>query len=291
MDRPMKSALATRWLPAGTLLLWSTVLLTTHFSGKAAGMLHPMFRPGVITAGIALALIASIIALFPRKDGCCSDLECSHTLSRSTFGRTLSLLVLALPISVTAVISPGSFSAKLVANRGTLTDATSLGKSSRAGASQSPAPDPDASSDPSSASTQTSDALNESPLPDYLKKTADGNVEIEVLDMLYAAQDQMLRKDFENRKIELVAQFMPDSSEAKHPNRFKAVRMFMTCCASDARPVATFVEMDPIPAMPEMTWVRIVGQATFPMENGKRQALIKGLKVEKTKPPEDTMLF
>ena len=287
----MNSSLFTRWLPSGTLLLWSAVLLATHFSGKAAGMLHPMFRPGIPIAGIALALIAAIIATVPRKEGCCSDIECSHTLSRSTAGRVLSLLVLALPISVTAVISPESFSAKLVANRGTLTDASSLGKSPRPGQSSESAASPDATAEGTPAVSQASDALNETPLPDYLKKTADGNVEIEVLDMLYAAQDQMLRKDFENRKIELVAQFMPDSSEAKHPNRFKAVRMFMTCCASDARPVATFVEMDPIPALPEMTWVRIVGQATFPMENGKRQALIKGFKVEKTKPPEDTMLF
>jgi uncharacterized repeat protein (TIGR03943 family) len=287
----MNSALVTRWLPAGTLLLWSSVLLATHFSGKAAGMLHPMFRPGVPVAGFALALIAAAIVFFPRKEGCCSDLECSHTLSRSTVGRILSLLVLALPISVTAVISPESFSAKLVANRGTLTDASSLGKAARTGAKADPAAPSDAATESAAGTPPTSDALNETPLPDYLKKTADGNVEIEVLDMLYAAQDQMLRKDFENRKIELIAQFMPDSSEGKNPNRFKAVRMFMTCCASDARPVATFVEMDPIPALPEMTWVRIVGQATFPMENGKRQALIKGFKVEKTKPPEDTMLF
>jgi uncharacterized repeat protein (TIGR03943 family) len=285
----MNSALATRWLPAGTLLLWSAVLLATHLSGKAASMLHPMFRPGVLAAAVALALIALVVALFPRKEGCCSDLECSHTLSRSTFGRTLSLLVLALPISVTAIISPDSFSAKLVANRGTLTDASSLGKPSRPGTNQEDSSEKSAS--PDASAPVGSDALNESPLPDYLKKTPDGNVEIEVLDMLYAAQDQMLRKDFENRKIELIAQFMPDSSESKHPNRFKAVRMFMTCCASDARPVATFVDMDPIPALPEMTWIRIVGQATFPMENGKRQALIKGFKVEKTKPPEDTMLF
>lgn len=287
----MNSSLFTRWLPSGTLLLWSAVLLATHFSGKAAGMLHPMFRPGIPIAGIALALIAAIIATVPRKEGCCSDIECAHTLSRSTAGRVLSLLVLALPISVTAVISPESFSAKLVANRGTLTDASSLGKSPRPGQGSESAALADAAAEGTPAVSQVSDALNETPLPDYLKKTADGNVEIEVLDMLYAAQDQMLRKDFENRKIELIAQFMPDSSEAKHPNRFKAVRMFMTCCASDARPVATFVEMDPIPGLPEMTWVRIVGQATFPMENGKRQALIKGFKVEKTKPPEDTMLF
>jgi uncharacterized repeat protein (TIGR03943 family) len=287
----MNSTLVTRWLPAGTLLLWSAVLLATHFSGKAAGMLHPMFRLGVPVAGVVLALIAAVIVFFPRKEGCCSDLECSHTLSRSTVGRILSLLVLALPISVAAVISPESFSAKLVANRGTVTDASSLGKGPKSGVEESAASPSDATAEAPPPATTTSDALNETPLPDYLKKTADGNVEIEVLDMLYAAQDQMLRKDFENRKIELIAQFMPDSSESKHPNRFKAVRMFMTCCASDARPVATFVEMDPIPALPEMTWVRIVGQATFPMENGKRQALIKGFKVEKTKPPEDTMLF
>jgi uncharacterized membrane protein YcgQ (UPF0703/DUF1980 family) len=40
-----------------------------------------------------------------------------------------------------------------------------------------------------------------------------------------------------------------------------------------------------------MTWVKVVGTATFPIENGKRTAVIQATSVEETKPPEEAMLF
>jgi uncharacterized membrane protein YcgQ (UPF0703/DUF1980 family) len=129
------------------------------------------------------------------------------------------------------------------------------------------------------------------PLPEYLQKTAEGYVIVEVLDMLYAVQDSQLRKDFEGRTVQLIAQMMPSKGTGGPENRFKAVRMFMTCCAADARPVATLVETNALPELPEMTWVRIVGKATFPIENGKRTAIIQATSVTQTKPPEESMLF
>jgi hypothetical protein len=40
-----------------------------------------------------------------------------------------------------------------------------------------------------------------------------------------------------------------------------------------------------------MTLVKVVGTATFPIENGKRTAVIQATSVEETKPPEEAMLF
>jgi uncharacterized membrane protein YcgQ (UPF0703/DUF1980 family) len=89
----------------------------------------------------------------------------------------------------------------------------------------------------------------------------------------------------------LIGQMMPDTSNNAKGKRFKAVRMFMTCCAADARPIATLVECETLPKIPEMTWVKITGKATFPIENGKRIAVLKAEKVEKTEPPDESMLF
>ena len=112
-----------------------------------------------------------------------------------------------------------------------------------------------------------------------------------MLDLLYAAQDPTLRKDFEGKKVVLIGQLMPDTSKGAGENRFKAVRMFMTCCAADARPVATIVEGAAKPELPEMTWIKITGPATFPIENGRRTAVLKADKVEKTEPPAESMLY
>jgi hypothetical protein len=40
-----------------------------------------------------------------------------------------------------------------------------------------------------------------------------------------------------------------------------------------------------------MTWIKITGTATFPIENGRRISVLKAERVEKTDPPEETMLF
>ena len=75
----------------------------------------------------------------------------------------------------------------------------------------------------------------------------------EVLDLLYAAQDINLRKDFEGKTVQLIGQLMPDTADNAKGSRFKAVRMFMTCCAADARPVAALVESNQAPNIPEMS--------------------------------------
>jgi uncharacterized repeat protein (TIGR03943 family) len=163
-----------------------------------------------------------------------------------------------------------------------------------AGANPSAAPAPGAApaapaslSSPAPAST----AAAPSAPNDYLQRTPDGHIIAEVLDLLYAAQDNTLRKDFEGKTVELIGQMMPDATNNAKGNRFKAVRMFMTCCAADARPVATLVESGSPAAFPEMTWIKITGTATFPIENGRRTAVLKAEKVEKTEPPSETMLY
>jgi uncharacterized membrane protein YcgQ (UPF0703/DUF1980 family) len=84
---------------------------------------------------------------------------------------------------------------------------------------------------------------------------------------------------------------MPDASNNASGKRFKAVRMFMTCCAADARPVATLFEIETKPELPEMTWIKVTGTATFPIENGRRIAVLKAERVEKCEPPAESMLY
>jgi uncharacterized repeat protein (TIGR03943 family) len=307
-----------------TLAVWSAVLLGTYFTGRLTAFLHPSFRPGVMVAGFVLAAIALLIASKPVPPECCADATCTHPLSRSKGGRWLSFLILVLPVSVAAWLSPEHFSKQAFEQRGVVTDATGLGERQAPKATpatskpatpiasattdstpaapvlnQDAAPAPSSpvvtttSTEPTAGTTPTNPATSsEAAIPEYLQKTPEGFVIVEVLDMLYAVQDSQLRKDFEGRTVQLIAQMMPQkAAPGGAENRFKAVRMFMTCCAADARPVATLVETSPLPELPEMTWVRIVGKATFPVENGKRVAIIQATSVQQTKPPEESMLF
>lgn len=314
------TSLFTRWIPSLTLGIWSTVLLGTYFTGRVASFLHPSFRPGVLWAGVGLAALALLFASRPTPPECCADETCTHPLSRTKAGRWTTFLVLVLPVSVAAWLSPEQFSRQAFEQRAEVTDASSLGLRQRTvpSAAQSPTPSTGTSTGevptpaqlPAEAAAKTGDPSGTAPtlaadaspsgaetIPEYLQKTPEGYIVAEVLDLLYAVQDSQLRKDFEGRTVQLIAQMMPAGEKGSVPAdagstvRFKAVRMFMTCCAADARPVSTLVEASVLPDVPEMTWVRIVGKATFPLENGKRIGVLQATSVQQTKPPEEAMLF
>ena len=281
--------LFSRWLPCATLAAWSSVLLYFYFSGRIQAFLHPTFRPYVLIAGLVMAAMALVFLLFPADADCCSSAECGHGLSRYAAGKILTFLILLVPVTAAAMFSPDGFGLSAMLNRGIIDDATGLRPSSAVKDAPLTAPDLPL---PTNNNAAPAPAATPPPAaPDYLTRTPDGRIVAEVLDLLYAAQDNALRKDFENKAVVLVAQLMPDTANNASGKRFKAVRMFMTCCAADARPVATLVESDKPPGLPEMTWIKVTGTATFPIENGRRIAVLKAERVEKSAPPEESMLY
>ena len=280
--------LFSRWLPCVTLSAWSAVLLYFFFSGRIQAFLHPTFRPYVLIAGFVMAAMALIFLLFPADADCCSSAECGHGLSRLALGKILTFLILLLPITAAAMFSPDGFGKEAMLNRGVITDASALRPP---GAAKTPPAAPELPL-PTNDTTTPAPAATQPPVPqDYLQRTPEGRIIAEVLDLLYAAQDNALRKDFEGKAVELTGQLMPDASNNASGKRFKAVRMFMTCCAADARPVATLVESETLPNLPEMTWIKVTGTATFPIENGRRISILKADRVEKSSPPDETMLY
>ena len=304
-------SLFARWLPAATLATWSAVLLYFHFSMRMHAMLAPEFRVYALIAAVVLGVMALSFVLFKGDATCCSSGECGHGLSRLSTGKLLTFFILLVPIVVAARFNPrDGFSKTFVENRGTATSLEQLGSAMpRATDGKSDfrtpvdltLPSKDGSTPPTTNApvpvvgaavpAAGSQPATEKTTADYLVRTPDGKIVAEVLDLLYAAQDNLLRKDFEGQRVELVGQFMPDSSNNAGANRFKAVRMFMTCCAADARPVATLVEAEKLPAFPEMTWVKITGIPTFPVEKGRRISVLKAEKIEKAEPPAEAMIY
>jgi uncharacterized repeat protein (TIGR03943 family) len=299
-----------RWLPCATLATWSAILLTFCVSGRMRGFLTPDFRVGAFIAGVVMGLMALVFLLFPADANCCSAAECGHAFFRKSTGKIITFLILLLPITTAAMFSPESYSANVMKVRMEVTDASQLGARRTSGpiqpvdmplptnnpnsnvvAQTTPAPSTQPQA-PAPAPQPQAQASQQPPPPqDYLQRTPDGHIVAEVLDLLYAAQDNALRKDFEGKPVELIGQLMPDATNNASGKRFKAVRMFMTCCAADARPVAVLAESDTKTDLPEMSWIKIVGTATFPVENGRRIAVLKADRVEKCNPPEETMLY
>jgi uncharacterized membrane protein YcgQ (UPF0703/DUF1980 family) len=282
--------LLNRWLPAATLATWSAVLFYYEHSDRMVNMLAPVFQKYALIAAYLLAAMSLIFIFFKADTSCCSSAECGHSLSRRSFGKLLTFAVLLIPITVAARYTPKTgFSAKFVENRGTVTSVEQLGALPKI---TPRAPDltmPGQGEEPGTvvrADGSTPPPEPENPT-DFLTRTPEGYIVAEVLDLLYAAQDKTLQADFEGKKVVLIGQYMPDTLNNPGGNRFKAVRMFMNCCAADAQPVATLVEVDKLPDVKEMEWVKIIGVPTFPVEKGRRISVLKGLTIEKTEAPAE----
>jgi uncharacterized repeat protein (TIGR03943 family) len=292
------SPLFNRWLPGFTLLAWSGVLLAFYFTGRVTSILIPAFQVNVLLAGIAMFAMACFFLFFPAVANCCDDALCGHPLGRRKLGRIVTFLVLLLPIGAAAMFSPNTYSEQAIANKGINTDGSGL---VRPGTMKGPAPSANANdlsepplptadgSQPAQTAAAATPAQNAA--EDYLPKSKDGNIEVQVIDLLYAAQDSSMRTDFDGKAVETIGQLMPDDSHNGSGNRFKLMRMFMWCCAADARPIATLVQSPDKPTAGEMAWVKVVGKVTFPVEGGRTIPVLQATKVVAVDPPSETMLY
>lgn len=288
----MMTKFFSKWLPCATLAAWSAILLFFYFSGRIHALLHPTFRPFTLAAGIVLLLFAGCLAFFPVNLEACVDGDVrGKSFGRKTTGRVLTFLILLAPICAAAAFSTNSYGLSTMLNRGVVSDAQGLsgrGKSTPCVEPPLPSGNGLQSSQPQpqpQSQAQSSSALDEIP------RSKDGNIIVQVVDLLYAAQETSLRTDLKNQTLEMIGQLMPDATNNAGGNRFKLVRMFMVCCAADARPVAVLVESVQKPKGEEMSWIKVVGKVEFPIENGRPVAVFKAGKVLATNPPEETMLY
>lgn len=284
------------------LLAWGTLMLYFYFSGRLTEYLIPAYRPLVAVSGGLMFLIAGCLGfayLFgnrfrlttgPAVDDCPDDFA-SPGRVRTT--QVLAFGLLVVPIWAASGVSKDGFTSAAVLNRGIVSNASSLpGKP--AGAATLPANGSAGAvvEPPLPGATPVDDNASSAPLDasQYLKTTPQGNVIAEVTDLLFAADDDTLRPAFENRSVEVIGQFMP-AKDTPVTNRFQLVRMFMVCCAADARPIAVAVDPNSKVNFADMTWAKIVGKVSFPIENGHRTAVVQAVSAAKCDPPGELMLY
>ena len=300
-----------------TLIGVGAVLLDFFFTGRLDQYLHPQFRPWTLVAGVIFCVVGIVYAAAKTNARCCIDgEECVHQNANSPVRAVVAFSVLFVPLAAGVALSKDSYDQHAVLNRGFVQDITKL--PSRSGSptartqndqviptqalgadmderASEPLPQDTPSSQPgpdAAANGATGQANPAVPSPDdgsaqYLPKAADGNVELEVTDLLYAESEDSLRRMFADKTIEVIGQYLP-GSDAK---QFKLVRMFIVCCAADARPLAVPVEVSGPMTVTEMGWVKVVGKATFTQKGDRSHVVLQADKVESTDPPAEAMLY
>lgn len=253
-------------------MVWGVVFLSFKWTGRIDSYLHPSFHIFTVISGMVLVLLACGL-LFTKPSGAPGETP------RRTRGVVFSACLLTLPLIAAVELSPSQFGVSAVRNRGLVEDIASL-------PSYSPPTDPALPTQDGSKGTDT--AVNAT---DYLSRNEKGQIRAETVDLLYAAAEPTLRGDFENKEIEIIGQFVPARTANSGSDRFNLVRMFVTCCAADARPVSVLVQSKPGTTFPEMTWLRVTGKATFPPEGGRRSALVVADSVEEIGAPSETFVY
>ncbi len=269
------SARLNRLAIPAILLLWGAVILHFCLSGRIVSYLHPSFQWLALAAGIVLTLLAATVFFIPEHH-CCENSCGSH--DHHSLGLA-SIAVLVVPLLATASISQDHFSASTVLNRGVVDHIDDL-------PAFSPALDP--------ALPRHDGTVGEGTMMDpalYLQTNAEGRIVAETVDLMYAATDEIMRADFDAREVEVVGQLVPARTDNPADNRFHLVRLFVMCCAADARPAGIVVETSGPVDFGESSWVKVIGLATFPVENGRHKAVLRADRVVPTEPPRESFIY
>ena len=255
------------------LMLWGVFVLRLGWSGQLSTYLHPALLPYTVAAGVVLSLLSLLVMrgflMLPKvTHDCCHDHGCSgHHQDHGgiRLGPFLfRTILLFLPLGIILSGNGTKFTMVTVQNRGVVDDLANL-PSANVSASASDAPS--------------------------AKNSSAGVMPLQIIDMLYAIQMPSYREEFEGKQVELIGQFAPMTTGNPKGDRFQAIRMFITCCAADAKPVGVTVQYPSRLRIPEMGWVKIVGKPTFPMEGGRRTAVLEATTVEPCAAPAEPFVY
>lgn len=279
--------LIRRAADSSVLIIWGTVLCYFCFSGRIEAYLHPWFHLPTMLSGIFLNLFGVIVFLAGGTAECdCTDPDCVDPPGRKWRFLLPFWSVLIVPLLAAAIASPSQFGATAVLNRGLVHSLEQLPMAgSFAPFVDEPLPTP---------SGLPGEPWGNDPSMDvstYLMKTEDGHILAETIDLLFAAQEDPIRKDFENQPIEIIGQFLPEKPPRGTPGDFQLVRVFIMCCAADGRPIGITVKGQPSGEIPEMGWIRVRGVAKFPVVSGKRVPVIEATTIEETTAPRQPFLY
>jgi uncharacterized repeat protein (TIGR03943 family) len=268
------SQIPSRYAASGILIVWSAILFYFWASDRIASYLHPSFHIPVIATAIVLGILAIILVFAPAPE----SYGCDSRRKGPFAGGPVALAILVIPVLAAVKTSQSSFGATAVLNRGIIQDIGSL-------AGYQPPMEPLLPGE----STVGEGTMMDPSL--YLRKDADGRILAETVDLMYAASDETMRSDFDGHQVEVVGQILPARTDNPSGDRFHLVRMFIMCCAADARPAGINIEKTGGTEFPEMSWVKVRGRATFPVENGRHSALVVAESIEETEPPRESFIY
>ncbi|HPA19419.1 MAG TPA: TIGR03943 family protein [Verrucomicrobiae bacterium] len=283
-----------------TLVCWGAVFLAYFARGDLVVFVAPFFRPLIAAAGAVLAAIGFGLCLLPRGVPCCHpgddgghDLGdqhdgCQHHGHSHGEGLTLALIVrtvaLMLPLVLLFSVRPEGFSATTVRNRGIMRAPPPTQKKLDVEIVAPTAARPDAGPRKIEA-----EAIFTEPEGHRASIGVGGADELTVYDIMVFAADPEMRQKMEGARVRVLGQMVHD---AKKPGSFDLVRMFIVCCAADARVLGLRVDGSGPAGVEEMEWIQVDGKLGFQQVGpGIPQPFIRSESIEKADEPDEPFLY
>jgi len=284
----MTLPLIKRWFSGLMIVGWGILLIYFYQSGRLEYYLAPKFH-GIVLAAAVLAGLLAILYLVLGRSWICADPDCAGCASHvedTRFRGWFPLLATLLMMTGSLAITQDAFSLQTVFKTGFLDSPDLL-----------PMRPDDIERETGKWDNEPLDPIDEAVFGEpfeakfYLPRTEDGAIRAELVDLIFAVEDDIMLRDFENEDVEVIGQFVPLPDVDPRDPTYKISRFVMWCCAADARPLAVRVSTEAIPELPEMGWVKVKGKATFPVRNGQRTVVIEETSIEPTEKPEGSALY
>jgi uncharacterized repeat protein (TIGR03943 family) len=310
-------------------MIWSAVMIYFYASGRIESYVTDSFRLQALIGGIVLAIIALFNLLnISEKVSCGHDHDhdhdhkegeaCDHDHSHShnedeeihshhheqetASGMAINYLILLVPVILAAILTPDAFSAAHVKNN--MTSAAAGNSTSKLSlASRKPGDDPAPSvqtipedqkdiQPAQPATTADPYAFTEADLDNLVSKNEAGEYVITVPEIFYTGGDEALQAVLSGKPVETTGQAMEETTNNEGGKRMRIFRLYMECCAADARPISVPVDFpDGLPEFKEMRWYSIHGTMSFEQLNGYTVPVIKATKLVETEPEDGSQFY
>jgi uncharacterized repeat protein (TIGR03943 family) len=274
-------------LNACTLVGLGSVFLSFYWSGRIDQYLNPLFRPLVLAGGLVTLIVGlgRLLTSAPEHHHHCSEGDCDHQHANGILRSLVCFALVCIPVLAGGTFSKDAFDPQILASRAPIDEDVEP-----AGPYMSNVSSPASGLYRVASSagflrgqqhTNGNGLASNAPVP------GDGTIPVEVTDLLRAETIEPLRNAIAGKIVAVVGQFVPGSKE----NSFKLTRMFIWCCAADARPIHVKVEV-PVPVnVPKLQWVKVIGTPEYSTDGDHARLVVKAESVVPIKPPKDTMLY
>lgn len=240
------------------VLVWSAVLLYFYGSGRINNYLAPDFRPFALAGGLGLAVLGLFNLLTSGREADCGHDhgggEHPHDHQSGDMQPLWTLLLMIVPVALAMVWTK---------------DMYSIAALTRKGLYDTPA------NHPSPFLSAATPALTIEDIERDHRRTADGFVAFNLLELFFATGDRELQSLIDGLKVETEGRWMEEKTRNPDGTRKRLYRLFITCCAADSRAIPIILEFGgPPPELPENGWVKVSGTMRFPLEEGELQPVL-----------------